>query len=42
MNKNNYQDWTKDDLIKEIEHLKKRKKYGENNFREPKLVRGKK
>lgn len=26
--KNNYQDYTKEELIKEIEHLKKRKKYG--------------
>lgn len=28
MSKNNYQDWPKADLIKEIERLKKRKKYG--------------
>jgi len=28
MNKNNYQNWDKKDLIKEIERLKKRKKYG--------------
>jgi len=28
MRKNNYQDYTKEDLIKEIERLKKRKKYG--------------
>jgi len=28
MGKNNYQDWTKEDLIQEIKRLKKRKKYG--------------
>ena len=28
MNKNNYQDYTKEELIKEIKNLKKRKKYG--------------
>ncbi|MEO0131099.1 MAG: site-specific DNA-methyltransferase, partial [candidate division WOR-3 bacterium] len=28
MAKNNYQNWTKEELIKEIERLKKRKKYG--------------
>lgn len=28
MPKENYQDWTKEELIKEIEQLKKRKKYG--------------
>ena len=28
MSKNNYQDWTKEDLIQEIKRLKKRKKYG--------------
>lgn len=28
MNKNNYQNWSKADLIKEIERSKKRKKYG--------------
>lgn len=28
MGKNNYQDWTKEDLILEIKRLKKRKKYG--------------
>jgi len=28
MDKNNYQDWSKEDLIKEIKKLKKRKKYG--------------
>lgn len=26
--KNNYQDWYKEDLIQEIQRLKKRKKYG--------------
>lgn len=28
MGKNNYQDWTKEELIQEIKWLKKRKKYG--------------
>ncbi|MBL7086298.1 MAG: site-specific DNA-methyltransferase [Candidatus Cloacimonetes bacterium] len=28
MSKNNYQNWTKEDLIKEVELLKKRKKFG--------------
>lgn len=28
MGKNNYQDWTKEELIQEIKRLKKRKKYG--------------
>jgi len=28
MAKNNYQNWSKDELVKEIEQLKKRKKYG--------------
>ena len=28
MGKNNYQNWTKKELLKEIKHLKKRKKYG--------------
>jgi len=28
MGKNNYQDWTKEDLIQEIKRLRKRKKYG--------------
>ena len=28
MGKNNYQDWTKEDLIQEIKRLKRRKKYG--------------
>ena len=28
MSKNNYQTWTKEELVAEIERLKKRKKYG--------------
>ena len=28
MRKNNYQNWSKTELLKEIERLKKRKKYG--------------